>query len=181
MKLKSLCAAMVALGLFTSFAHAADGKLKFVGQIGSSSCKLSGESTAEITVPMGTIPMETLKQDANGPEVGFAINLTGCQPGTYYLVLDGVSPSGQPNVLDLDNATASTTAKGVGIQIKDISDQNITLSKTLDKSDASITIAEGDTSGCGTFFLKANYYAYNKDAVTTGEANATATFTIVQQ
>jgi P pilus assembly protein, pilin FimA len=180
MKLKSLCAAMVVLGLATSFAHAADGKLKFIGKIGSSTCQISGAEKAEITVPMGTIPKETLLKDANGPEVGFAINLTNCQPGTYYLVLDGTSPSGQPNILDLENTSASTTAKGVGIQIKDISDNNITLSKTLDKDDASITITENDQVG-GTFFLKANYYAYNQAALTTGEANATANFTIVQQ
>lgn len=180
MKLKSLCAAMVVMGLATSFAHAADGKLRFIGKIGSSTCQISGGEAAEIDVPMGTVPVERLQSDAEGPEVGFAINMTNCKPGTYYLVLDGVSPSGQQNILDLENAGDAATAKGVGIKIRDITDKDITLSKALDKDDASIVITEADNGG-GTFYLKANYFAYNQSALTAGEANATATFTIVQQ
>ena len=78
MKLKSLCAAMVVMGLATSFVHAADGKLKFIGKIGSSTCQISGGAAAEIDVPMGTVPVERLQSDVEGPEVGFAINMTNC-------------------------------------------------------------------------------------------------------
>ena len=180
MKLKSLCMAMVVMGLSTTFAHAADGTLKFKGSIGSSTCTISGAANSTIEVPMGVIPKETLQKNAIGPEVGFAINLTNCDPGKYYLVLDGVSPAGQENVLQLDDPNGGDTAKGVGIQIKDISDNNITLSKSLSETDAHIEIT-GTEKGGGTFFLKANYYAFDQSALTTGTADATATFTIIQQ
>jgi major type 1 subunit fimbrin (pilin) len=180
MKMKSLCLAMIMLGLSSSAVFAADGTLKFVGNIGNSSCQVTGGENVEITVPMGTVPVETLKKNAEGPAVGFAITLQNCQKGTYYLVLDGVSPSGEPNVLALDRAGAAGIAEGVGIKIKDISDKDVTLSKTLDlENDAKVEITNDD--GSGTFYLKANYYAYDQGELEPGVADATATFTIINQ
>lgn len=180
MKMKSICLAMIMFGLSSSAVFAADGKLKFVGNIGSSTCQVTSGENAEIIVPMGTVPVETLQKDADGPAVGFAITLQNCKKGTYYLVLDGVSPGNQPNVLALDRAGDTGIASGVGIKIKDINDNDVTLSKGLDlENDAKVEITNDD--GSGTFFLKANYYAFDQENLGSGVADATATFTIIQQ
>lgn len=177
MKIKPLCLAMLMLGLSSTATLAADGKLTFRGNIGNSSCSVT--SGDEITVAMGKVPVETLEKDADGPAVGFAITLQGCKQGTYYLVLDGVSPEGQPNILALDNSTGDDVAKGVGIKISDISDKPVTLTKGLDvNNDAMVSI--GGDGGSGTFYLKAHYFAFDQSSLKAGTADATATFTIVQ-
>ncbi|MCU6668258.1 type 1 fimbrial protein [Enterobacteriaceae bacterium H4N4] len=180
MKIKSLYLAILMLGLSSTSVLAADGTLKFMGNIGTSSCMVSNGDNAEINVPMGTVPVERLENDINGPAVGFAITLQGCKIGTYYLVLDGTSPSGQENVLALDEAGGDGVAQGVGIKVTDIADNPVTLSKQLDTvHDASVNITKENESG--TFYLKAHYYAFDTDNLTAGVANATATFTIIQK
>lgn len=179
MKIKPLCLAMLMLGLSSTATLAADGTLKFRGNIGSSTCQVTSGQGAEITVPMGTVPVETLEQNADGPAVGFTITLQGCKKGTYYLVLDGLSPASQENVLALDNSTDEGVAQGVGIKISDINDKTITLTKGLDiDNDAKVVIDTDNDSG--TFYLKAHYYAYDQERLEPGTADATATFTVVQ-
>lgn len=179
MKLKSLCMAMVVMGLSTTFAHAADGTLKFEGTITSSTCKIQGQDTAEITVPMAGVSVSDLQNTANGPDVGFDINMTGCESGTYYLVLNGVTPAGQQDVLELEAPDDEGTAKGVGIIITDIDNKKITLSNTLDyANDLKVVVNE---NGEGTFRLKAHYYAFNQGTLSPGAADAVANFTVVQQ
>ncbi|VYU40178.1 type 1 fimbrial protein [Metakosakonia massiliensis] len=160
-------------------ALAADGTLKFKGSIGDSSCQVMGAENSEITVHMGSVPMKTLQTNPNGPEVGFAITLQNCKKGTYYLVLDGVSAEGHPDVLMLD---PDSQAKGVGIQIHDIQGNEVVLNQGLTPNEgASMTIdaPDGETTS-GTFYLKARYFAYNPEILSTGTADATATFTVVQ-
>lgn len=183
MKIKPMYLAMLILGLSSTSVLAADGTLHFKGEVTTSSCTVKGATVTDgvaqnvdIDVPMGKIPVHVLDRDVTGPEVGFQIAVENCEAGTYYIVLDGTSPANQPNVLALDTGS---TAKGVGIQIKDITEKPVTLTKSLSENDAKIVINQkGDE---GVFDLKANYYAYDKTNLEAGSANATAYFTIVQQ
>lgn len=160
-------------------AQAADGTLKFTGSVGTSTCQVTGGENPVITVHMGAVPLETLRKNPEGPEVGFAISLQNCQSGTYYLVLDGVSAAEHPDVLMLDSASQ---AKGVGIQVRDISGDEVVLNQALKPDEGArvkIEVPEGQT-GSGTFYLKARYFAYDPNNLVAGSADATATFTVIQ-
>lgn len=184
MKIKPLCLAMLMFGLSSTAAMAADGTLHFKGHITNSSCTIKGATIGadgvgenfDINIPMGRVPVHILKRDTKGPEVGFSVTVENCLPGTYNIVLDGTSPANQPNVLALD---AGSTAQGVGIQISDITEKPVTLTKSLDPNDAKIVI--NDQGDEGTFDLKASYYAYDRINISAGTADATAYFTIVEQ
>ena len=183
MKMKSLCLAMVLVGLTSHYAAAADGTLYFSGTIVNSTCKLaSGNEKGLIEVKMGAVPLSKLKNDTNGtgPEVGVNISVSDCEKGTYYIVLDGPSATEAPipNILALD--TDPNSAKKVGIKLTDRNNTPVTLDKPFDPTvDPSITIdADG---GSGTFYLKAYYYTWDTDEVDAGAGNATARFTIMQE
>lgn len=177
MNIKTLCFATVVLTAMAQYACAADGTLTFKGNITNSSCSLQSGTGGNITVPLGSIPKTNFKAKNDlGPKVGFTISVTGCTKGTYYLVLDGTTVENEQNVLALDS-TGEGFATGVGVQVSGVNDAPITISKTIDPSDASITVGD---DGAGVFLLKANYIAI-ADEVDAGTANATAHFTIIQQ
>ncbi|MEG1350681.1 MAG: fimbrial protein, partial [Hafnia sp.] len=145
----------------------------------TSTCQVTGGDNPVITVHMGSVPVETLQKNPEGPEVGFAISLQNCKSGTYYLVLDGTSAAEHPDVLMLDSGSK---AKGVGIQIRDISGDEVVLNQELTPDQGAhveIDVPEGST-GSGTFYLKARYFAYQPDQLAAGSADATATFTVIQ-
>lgn len=183
MKMKSLCLAMALIGATCQYVNAADGTLKFKGEVVNSSCTVNGMNNQELDVAMGKVPLSKLAQDFKGPEVGFSITITGCEVGDYYLVLDGTSATeaGQLNVLALDNAEASSTAKNVGIILTDRENNPVVLDQPLNKDSDPVVHITSDNGG-GTFYLKASYFAWGQsDKITAGAADATARFTIIQQ
>ena len=107
MKLISLCLATLVAGLVAGPVGAADGTLNFIGKVVNGACKLEGAGdNGVINVSMGDIPLSRLKnsQSGTGPAVGVDIRVKDCEKGTYYIVVDGPTPTGMPEhrVLALD-------------------------------------------------------------------------------
>lgn len=183
MKMKSLCLAMALIAATCQYVNAADGTLKFKGEVVNSSCTVNGMNNQELDVAMGKIPLSKLTQDFKGPEVGVTITITGCEEGDYYLVLDGTSATeaNKVNVLALDDADAPGTAQNVGIILTDRNDNAVTLDQPLNKDNDPV-VHVTSANGGGTFYLKASYYAWGQAAnIKSGVADATARFTVIQQ
>ncbi|HFZ8994130.1 TPA: fimbrial protein [Citrobacter freundii] len=181
MKIKSLFLAMALIGFGSQNAFAAEGRLNFIGEVVNSSCELANGSNGIITVAMGKIPVTKLAADGQGPEVGVHIDVTGCEKGTYYLVLDGTSVTESiiPNLLALTDAGTEGIAKNVGIRLTDLTDKDIVLDQPLDKTaDPRIDFGEDEQDQTKRFELKARYVTWGNPVP--GTADATARFTIVQ-
>ena len=122
MKVISLCLATLVAGLVAGPVCAADGTLNFIGKVVNGACKLEGAGdNGVINVSMGDIPLSRLKnsQSGTGPAVGVDIRVKDCEKGTYYIVVDGPTPTGMPEhrVLALDGR--GKPAGNVGILLTD--------------------------------------------------------------
>lgn len=137
-----------------------------VNQIHAAACTVTNTA---IQVPLGN----KMRTDFGGigstsPDETFNIPLN-CNSGTKVKVtLDGDS-AGAPGVLKLSPSSVNPVADGIGVQVL-YKDRPITFGSPLDAGTAS-------SAGAFNIPLKARYYQ-TKAGVTTGEANATATFTM---
>ncbi|HCI5935096.1 TPA: type 1 fimbrial protein [Klebsiella quasipneumoniae subsp. quasipneumoniae] len=183
MKITTLGLAMLFVGLAAGPVYAADGTLNFIGRVVNGACKLEGAgNNGVIDISMGDIPLSRLKnsQSGTGPAVGVDIRVKDCEKGTYYIVMDGPSPTATPenHVLALNDS--GKPAGSVGILLTDRTGTPIGLDAHLDpQHDPRIEIPVD--GGSGTFSLKAFYYTWDKAHVLPGDGNATARFTIMQE
>lgn len=168
---KTLLAVVMASSVFAGVAHAADGQVKFVGNITATACTVDSTSKDQ-EVSLGTIATTafTAAGDKAAPK-DFQIKLTGC-PDTVKNVavkFDGVSDSTNATLLALDSGM---TATNVGVEISDASGNVLSLHDTS----AQYAVA----SNAATIDLVGRYVA-TAAGVGAGTANATTQFTIDYQ
>lgn len=156
-------------GVFSAAANAADGVVKFTGNITADACKVGGESAGAIDVSLGTVTSASLPKagDKSDP-TKFTIALSDC-PDTLTkasIKFDGTSDATNPALLKLD---AGSTASGVGIEIAQANGSALPLFTASTPVDIASGTANLDFVG---------RYVATKDAPTPGSANGTSQFTI---
>lgn len=155
-----------------NMAHAADGTVKFTGNIIADACTVDTASKDQ-TVVLGDVSTKAFAAagDKASP-TKFKIKLTSC-PASLTSVLvkfDGVSDSANTNLLKLDSAQ---TATAVGIEIAD----NNGVPIPLHTASPTYPIAADHTADL-TFIGR---YVATAAAVGAGTANGTSQFTINYQ
>ena len=167
MKLLTL---LVAFSGITHTALAADGTVKFKGNILDTACTVDSGS-ADQTVTLGDIAKAAFKaKDDTAAPTKFSIKLTACPTGTVNVKFDGVS---DPANLDLLKLDTGQTATGVAIQITDAQNNLIKLHES--NSLSAVTVATDKTA---TMNFIARYQATSA-TVGSGTANATSQFTVI--
>ncbi|NIY47842.1 fimbrial protein [Cedecea colo] len=163
-----------------SAAHAADGTVNFTGTITDAGCNAfvngSGAKTADVN--LGKVLKSAFKGvgstvDGAASTTGFTIELNDC-PTTVTSAtfkFDGENVNGDDKILALTAAEGAAT--GVGIQLYDKNRSILQLAKA---SAAYPIVNKGTgTSNVLPFYAK---YIQTLGTVTTGPANAVATFTV---
>ncbi|SUD46190.1 putative fimbrial protein [Pseudomonas fluorescens] len=175
--MKSLTKVMLpfaGLMVFSSLqtASAANGTVSFTGEIVQSTCAVVSADQTK-TVVLGKYPTSAFpKSGATSGAKAFSISLEKCEAGDYTLRFDGNTPAGNPNLLAVTGG-----ATGVGVEILDNNSAIVPITQDV-VAPASVTVAATGTSpGTAVFNLRARYKSY-QDAVTAGQANSNATFTI---
>lgn len=171
MRNKISAAMIIAASLgFSTMALAADGTIKFTGEITDKSCTVSNPNGTQ-TVALGKVAASSLS--AKGVTAGvtqFSLALTACPATTASVRFDGTPDSTDSRLFALDT---DQIAKGVGVAIYE--DDNKTQIPVAGSS-KSVSLTEG----ANTLNYYAKYMATGA-AVEVGSANATATFTLVYQ
>lgn len=179
-------AALVAAGVLSQGAFAADGTINFTGDIVDAPCSISPNSQ-NMTVPLGKVSRNvfgTLSTATppvfSGGTVGkkstpakFSIDLLGCGATAKgaTVTFSGTADLDDATVLRVANAgqVGAGAASGVGIEIGDSAGAKI----PLGSESGQYVLGVGDNS------LKFQaVYVSTKTAVTTGPANGTAQFTV---
>jgi type 1 fimbria pilin len=129
-------------------------------------------TTTNIAVSLGT---QKANQFVNvgdaGPATPFDINLTGCSASSVHITLTGTADPNYTNAAT-DGVLATTGGStGVGVQLRR-RDTSAVMPLNQDN-----TWSSNYTSGNLTLPMEARYMK-NNEAVTAGQANATATFTM---
>ncbi|MDU6411469.1 MAG: fimbrial protein [Yersiniaceae bacterium] len=126
--------------------------------------------TGEIQVPLGDTSAAQLDQPGKtSAPVAFNVGLL-CDAGTNVnITYTGPVVSGRPDTLQLDNATAPGSAKGVGVQILQAN------SSTPLQFGKEYAMQQAVPAGALTLPFQARYIRLDS-ALEQGEANATATF-----
>lgn len=179
LKVTSLASVILFAASASSLAGAADGTINFTGKIIDSGCEATvngGTNTG--TVPLGNVYKSAFKgvgttAGGTASATGFTIEMNDC-PSTVTSVtfkFDGTSAGGDPKAIALTDAPGVAT--GVGVQLTDKNSNII----TLGAESAAYAIANTGAGSVNTldFFAK---YVQTLPTVTTGPANATATFTV---
>lgn len=159
-----------------SSAQAYDGKVNFKGTILDTACVVDSTSQ-DLDVNLGKVVKSVFNNAAgvSSTSMPFSIKLTGCpaavtQDGAS-IRFEGTTVSGMDDVLAL-TSTGPSAASGVGVQVKDSAGVKITYGK-----DSSVySLVEGTNELAFTA-----YYISTEVAVTAGEANSVANFTVVYQ
>ncbi|OLY73125.1 pilus assembly protein [Pseudomonas sp. ATCC PTA-122608] len=153
-------------------ASAANGTVSFTGEIVQSTCAVVSADQTK-TVVLGKYPTSAFpKSGATSGAKAFSISLEKCEAGDYTLRFDGNTPTGNPNLLAVTGG-----ATGVGVEILDNNSAIVPITQDV-VAPASVTVAAtGASPGTAVFNLRARYKSY-QDAVTAGQANSNATFTI---
>lgn len=148
-------------------AHAATGTVNFQGEIVQSTCDVVTASRDQ-TVVIGRYPTTAFKNvgDTSAAKA-FNIGLENCEPGSYTVRFDGITPTGHPELLAVD------VAKGVGIEILDNNENIFPINQEV--TDTALVAVDAD--GLATVHLKARYKSFAQ-AVTAGTANASSQFSI---
>lgn len=175
--------ALCALSTTCAFAvEKQEGTINLEGYIYSATCEIdiNNQGPDNAVVKMGRHPTSAF--DSVGDETGgtgtdgkITVKLKNCpDEGNLELYLDGTTVGSSDTILQLDNAGASTSAKGVGIHIYD--EDNLSRPLKITGSDVSLS---ADVKGSKTYTknLIAKYVSTQK-TVTPGEANATLEFSI---
>ncbi|HHQ6572970.1 TPA: fimbrial protein [Serratia fonticola] len=147
-----------------------DGTLQFTGKVVDASCTLASSST-EKAVDMGQVSTTLLKvvgDTSNTTAVD--ITLEDCDTSIsneVQVVFSGTSSAGDPSVLALSGDANSATNVGIKLYNSDNTEVK------LEEATPTATLTDGEN----TLNFTAKYYALGKS--TAGEANATATFTMI--
>jgi major type 1 subunit fimbrin (pilin) len=176
MKKVLLPLAALVLSVTASNAMAANGTVKFTGEIKQSTCEVTSD-TQNKEVYLGTYPTSAFANIGDkSASKAFQISLDKCDAGDYSLRFDGNTVAGNPDLLSVSNVGGTgTAATGVGIEITDNNNKPFAIGDGSNIKDdvAKVTV---DASGKATFNLQARYRSFS--AVTAGLANATSPFTI---
>lgn len=177
MKLSKIKLAMAASALLlTSGAYAVDGTINFTGSIVASTCKSEVTGTSGSTVDLGAVSASGFKAagDVSGSQP-FTISLTGCPtPATGATAPNmAIQFAGNPN--NDNKALLAVTGGAADVGIGIFNNQTDETPIALYSNSAVKTV---DTNGAATFNFVAKYVS-TASAVTAGQANATATFSIV--
>lgn len=161
-----------------STVHAADGTINFTGQIIDAGCNafVNGSGSNTGNVDMGKVLKTAFKGvgstvDGAASTTGFTIEMNEC-PSTVSSVTfkyDGQNVNGDDQILALTEGGAT----GVGIQLYDKSRNIIQLAK----ASAPYVISNTGTGSTNVLPFYAKYIQTHA-TVSTGPANAVATFTV---
>lgn len=172
MKKALLPVATLALSVAAFNAMAANGNVKFTGEIVQSTCKIVDKDQSK-EVFLGKYPTTAFPTAGTvSGDKAFDISLEKCEAGNYTLRFDGNTPDGHPDLLAVTGG-----AVGVGVEILNNKGETLTISQEV-MGPAEVTFASGgDKPGTATFNLRARYKSY-QNQITAGQANSNATFTI---
>jgi len=177
--MKKVLLPVLALVLSANAYHAmaANGTVKFTGEIKESTCEVTSDNKNK-TVYIGTYPTTVFDvSGATSASKGFQISLKGCAVGDYSLRFDGKTVPNHFNLLSVSSeGAAGAAATGVGIEITDNNGKPFAIADGTDSSD-DVPKATVGSDGKAVFNLKARYRSF-ADVVTGGNANATSTFSI---
>lgn len=168
--------AALVLSVITSNAMAANGTVKFTGEIKQSTCQVTS-NTQNKEVYLGTYPTSAFPTvGAKSAAKAFQISLDRCDAGDYTLRFEGNTVAGNPDLLSVSNVGGTgTAATGLGIEITDNNGKPFAIGDGTNINDdvAKVSIA---ADGKAIFNLQARYRSFA--GVTAGLANATSPFTI---
>ncbi|MDK9358858.1 fimbrial protein [Lelliottia sp. V106_10] len=152
-------------------AHAADGTVKFVGNIIDTACTVDTASQDQ-TVPLGDVAASSFTSAGIvSTAQKFDVKLTNCPAGNVAVVFAGTSDAVNTDLLQLDSGM---TAKGVGVRINNATDgTQVKVNDTV--SPLRVTV---DGSGAATLNYVGQYQSTTA-SVTAGTANATSQFTVL--
>jgi len=172
MKKKLLAVMVVGSTVFTTnLVHAADGTVKFTGNIIDNACTVDA-SGKDQTVQLGNVAATSFSA-AGDISAGqkFDIKLTGCPEGNVAVVFNGSADSANTDLLKLDSGM---TATGVAVRINNEDGTQVKLNDASSIKQVEIT----DTEDSATLSYVGQYQATNA-TVTAGTANATSQFTVL--
>ncbi|WP_312983064.1 fimbrial protein [Atlantibacter sp.] len=167
---KLYCGLMIVSSLtMSNMVNAADGTIKFKGNIVDSACSVDAAS-ADQTVTLGTVAASSFAAAGDTSTAQkFDIKLTECPEGTVAVVFGGTAATA--DLLKLD---AGMTATGVAVRINNSDDG--TQIKVNDTASAKrVTVA---ADGSATLNYVGQYQA-TAEKVTAGTADATSQFTVL--
>ncbi|HDT6543926.1 TPA: fimbrial protein [Kluyvera ascorbata] len=160
--------------LLSSFAaQAHDGQVYVSGTIQANTCIVAPQSQAQ-SVPLGDIPGKQFSAKGSGSQpVAFVIDLQKCGAAASGVdfTFTGTADGTDRELLALDGAEA---ASGIGIELQSADHSRLPLNT------ASATYPIDPTLADNTFLFYARYLS-TANNVTSGAANATATFTLTWQ
>ncbi|CAI1999561.1 fimbrial protein [Serratia fonticola] len=172
MKKNIIAATLAAAALTSVSAVAADGQVKFTGEIIDAACTVTNSPANPLSVVMGKVAKSAFAQSGDkAAATKFTLKLTDC-PGTVSsatVKFDGTSVNGDNSILALTQDAG--TATGVGIQLSD--DSNTVL--PLFTASKSYALQSGSVINNLDFVAR---YISTAASVTPGPANATANFSI---
>lgn len=152
-------------------AFAADGQVKFTGEIVDAGCTVTNTVASPLTVQLGKVAKTAFAAAGDkSSATRFSLELKNC-PATVTgatVKFDGASVAGDNSVLALTPGTGAAT--GVGIQMSDDSNTVLPLA-TASKSYSLVS------TGTNKLDFTARYIA-TAATVTAGPANSVADFTI---
>ncbi|WP_392558815.1 fimbrial protein [Orbus mooreae] len=169
MKLKNITLAIASSTmLLTTNAFASDGTVNFTGEIVTSTCVVSNGSQGVQTVNLGQVSARSLATaGSTAAATQFSIGLSGCSANTKASIkFDGTPDLANSSILAV---TGGATNVGIGLYESDSA-------TALPLLSASKQITTNE-QGAGTFNFVAKYVSTGQ--VTSGKANASATFSII--
>lgn len=156
----------------TGAVHAADGTVKFVGNIVDEACVVDTNS-ANQTVQLGDVAASSFGGSAGVQSTAqkFDIVLTACPAGTVAVGFAGASDAVDTTLLKLD---ADQTAAGVGVRINNIDGTQVLMNDTASPERVTVPAGGGDVT-----LSYVGQYQSTSASVTAGTANATSQFTVL--
>jgi major type 1 subunit fimbrin (pilin) len=174
MNRKIIAAAFLASVVSIPAVVAADGTIKFEGEVTDDACVVDTNSK-NLTVTLGKVSSSALKgTGSTAAPTKFQLILKDCPIATNAVVkFDGTSVAGDNSMLALTAGTE--TAEGVAIQLSDASQKVVNLSES---SQPYALVAGAGTQNKLDFVAR---YKAISDTIVAGTANASAQFTVVYQ
>jgi major type 1 subunit fimbrin (pilin) len=172
MKKNIIAATLAAVALTSVSAFAADGQVKFTGEITDAACKVANTVASPLDVQLGKVAKSSFTQAGDkSAATKFTLQLSDCPDtvSTATVKFDGTSVNGDNSILALTQGAGVAT--GVGIQLSD--DSNTVL--PLFTESKSYSLQAGSVTNNLDFVAR---YISTAAAVTPGPANATANFSI---
>lgn len=171
---KTFLAVMMAGSLMATVgaAHAADGTVKFVGNIIDEACTVD-TSSANQTVQLGDVAASSFGKAAGARSSAqkFDIKLTACPEGTVAVGFAGTADTADTTLLKLD---AGQTATGVGVRINNNDGTQVVMNDTASPARVTVPAGGGDVT-----LSYVGQYQSTSASVTAGTANATSQFTVL--